>query len=193
MAIDPALITTVRADQLPVSALTSESIIMHAIGTTLYRAEVSEIEGLLNIVSYRPYEVKWLNVTDFYVDENFESNGLGKSTGLWNGWQIMNGLNGTTNMDGAVALGYGVNYNSMREQVGENSKVLVKNNIPVLDCTLPVSDADNGGGSKDYVMATDVEASGTHQYINTVNVGSTNVAVDIMQNSIVQLFIMKLP
>lgn len=198
MAIDPTIITTVRADELPIAPITQDSIIMHAIGEILYQGTVAEIVALIPSVNYKPYEVKWLNVSDIYIDDNFDmadgaTKGLGKVNGLWPGWAIMNGNNGTTNMDDAIPLGFGVTRNSMKEQVGENSKVLVKNNIPKMDLTAPVSDSDSGGGSKIYIMATDLQAAGTHVYTNAVNAASTNAAVNIQQKSYVQLFIMKLP
>jgi len=109
---DEPILTTIRVDQLPPQAITLSSAIPHALGTTLYKGLISEIIALLpQSVSYRPYEVKQLNVTDLYITQNFTldgtaSSGIGKSDGLWAGWAIMNGNNGTTNMDGAIALGY---------------------------------------------------------------------------------------
>lgn len=198
MAIDPTQITTVRADQLPVAPITNESIIMHAIGEVLYQGTVAEIAALVPSVTYKPYETKILTVTDIYVTANFTidltaTSGLGKPGGEWPGWAIMNGNNGTTNMDNAVPLGYGVTQNTMRAEVGENTKALVKNNIPKLDATFPTTDADNAGGTKLYVMANDQDPKPAATWTNAVNATSTNTPISIMQKSRVLLFIMKLP
>ena len=193
MAIDPTQVTTVNAEQLPILPLQNDSIIVHSIDGILYQGTVSEIQALLNIVAYKPYEVKWLNVTDLYISENFDVNGLGLVDGDWATWQIMNGNNGTTNFDGAVALGYGATYNSMKQQVGENTKAIIKTNIPALDFVAPVSNADNGGGTHDYIMATNTEPAGTKTYVSSVNSPSPATPISIMQKSYVQLFIMKLP
>jgi hypothetical protein len=192
MAIDPTQVTTIWADELPPAAITPSSIVMHAIGETLYKGLVSEIMALVPSVNYQPYEVKWLNVTNAYVADNFELNGLGKTAGLWPGWQIMNGNNGTENMDNAVALGFGSVRNTMRESVGENSKVLVKNNIPILDVALDNSSSDNGDPGP-YVISSPGGLTINRTYTGAVNKTSTNTPVSIMQKSIVQLFIMKLP
>lgn len=196
MAIDPSIITTVRADQLPVAPVTQESIIMHAIDEVLYQGTIAEIAALIPSVSYKPYEVKWLNVTDLYIDQNFYTEGadkgLGRPDGLWNGWAIMDGAHGTENFDGAVPLGFGASYNTMRQQVGENSKALIKSNIPVLDSTLPGSNDDNSQSGA-YVCTSNEQFNENRLRPGTVNVGSPNTPVNIMQKSFVQLFIMKLP
>lgn len=197
MAIDPSIITTVRADQLPVAPLTGESIIMHAIGETLYQATISELISLLPTAAYKPYETKVLNVTDLYIDQNFTSEGptagLGKSDGLWSGWAIINGNNGTAiSMDNAVVLGYGATRNTMREPVGENTKALVKNNIPVMDVTLEGSSSDNGDPGN-LLITSPGGGNGIRTYTGTVNKLSTNTPISIQQKSFVQLFIMKLP
>lgn len=193
MAIDPTQITTKSAEELPVLALTNDSIIVHSVDGVLYQATVSEIQALLNIVSYKPYEVKQLNVTDLYIETNFEVNGLGKEDGEWFGWTIINGNNGTViNQDNATFVGWGTTNNAMRAQVGENTKTLVKNNIPPLDVAIPGSNADNGDPGDLFITAT-VQGNGDHTLTNKVNSGSTTASFSIQQKSFVQLFIMKLP
>lgn len=198
MAIDPSIISTVRVDELPIAPITPESIIPHSIDGILYQGTISEVVALIPSATWKPYQVIILNVTDLYVDENFDINltatsGLGKVGGLWQGWSIMNGNNGTTNMDDAIPLGYGVTRNNMREPVGENNKVLNKSQIPKMDLTLPTTDADNAGGTKLYVMANDQDQKPAATWTNAVNATSPNSPVSIMQKSFVQLYIMKLP
>lgn len=198
MAIDPSIISTVRVDELPIAPITPESIIPHSIDGILYQGTISEVVALIPSATWKPYQVIILNVTDLYVDENFEINltatsGLGKVGGLWQGWAIMNGNNGTTNMDDAIPLGYGVTRNNMREPVGENNKVLNKSQMPKMDLTLPTTDADNAGGTKLYVMANDQDQKPAATWTNAVNSTSPNSPVSIMQKSFVQLYIMKLP
>lgn len=193
MAIDPAQITTVNVEQLPITPITPESIIPHSIGGILYQATISEIVSLVPSATWRPYQVMILNVTDLYIENNFESDGLGVVGLLWEGWQIMNGNRGTVNMDNAIPLGFGTTRISMKEQVGENTKALVKSNIPPLDFTPPTSNADNGGGDRTLIMATSIEPAGEKTYYNVVNKLSTATPISIMQKSFVQLYIMKLP
>lgn len=193
MTIDPTQITTKSAEELPVLALTNDSIIVHSVGGVLYQATVSEIQALLNIVSYKPYEVKQLNVTDLYIETNFEVNGLGKEDGLWPGWAIINGNNGTViNQDNATFVGWGTTNNAMRAQVGENTKTLVKNNIPPLDVALDNSVADNGDPGV-YLISANTQLDQKRTYTNAVNSASTTASFSIQQKSFVQLFIMKLP
>ena len=195
MAIDPTQITTVNAEELPVAPITAESIIVHSIGGVLYRGTVAEILPLVPSVNYQPFEVKQLNVSNLYVTQNFDEDGLGKTDGLWNGWAIINGNNGTGfNCSGATFIGFGdIPYDTMRQQIGENTKAITKNNVPKMDLTVPVSGSDNAGGSHVYVMATNLQPEGNHTYVNSVNPLSTETPLSIMQKSFVQLFIMKLP
>jgi hypothetical protein len=194
MAIDPTQITTVNAEELPIAPVSLDSIIVHSIGGILYQGTVSEITALIPSVNYQPYEVKQLNVSNLYITANFEENGLGKTDGLWFGWARIDGNNGTGfNSDGATFIGFGDVYNTMRQEVGENNKTIVKNNIPILDAKFPMSNDDNSGGSFDYLLGSPNEPAGTHTYVGSVNQGSTNTPISIMQKSYVQLFIMKLP
>ena len=193
MAIDPGLITTVNAEELPVAPVTLDSVIVHSIGGILYQGTVSEVTALVTSVNYKPYEVKQLNVTDLYITQNFEENGLGKTDGLWNGWAIIDGGNGTGfSADGCTFIGWGSAYNTMRQEVGENSKTIVKANVPELDLSLDTSRSDNGDDGT-YVVSAFTELIGNRTYTNVVNAGSPNTPLSIMQKSRVQLFIMKLP
>lgn len=189
---DEPIFTTIRVDQLPPQAITASSAIPHALGTTLYKGLISEIIALLpQSVSYRPYEVKQLNVTDLYITQNFTldgtaSSGLGKSDGLWSGWAIMNGNNGTTNMDGAIALGYGVNNNSMRAQIGEDQKLV---NVP----TSGFQTGSTVAGAPSGRLIVSSGLSGSLDSIRKVGDLIPQLSFSVRQKSYVQLFIMKLP
>jgi len=54
-----------------------------------------------------PGELKWLNVDASFVSTNFPS-GLG--VGIYTGWAVANGTNGTEDMTGLVAIGQGGSY-----------------------------------------------------------------------------------
>lgn len=199
MAIDPSLISTARVDQLPAAPITPTSILPHGVGTELKQGTVQEILDLVSalVATYKPYEVKLLAVTDLYVDTNFDmadgpTKGLGKSGGLWSGWAVMNGNNGTVNMDDSIPLGFGATRNSMLAQVGENTKALTKNNIPPLDSNLEGSNDDNSQPGR-YVCTSDEQPNGVRVRPNSVNAASTQTPVNIMQKSVVLLYIMKLP
>jgi hypothetical protein len=193
MAIDPTQITTVNAEELPIAPITLDSIIVHSIEGILYQGTVSEITALIPSVNYKPYEVKQLNVTDLYVTQNFESNGLGKADGFWSGWTIINGLNGTGfDSDGVTFIGYGAEYNAMRAEVGENTKALVKANIPPLDLTFTGSNDDTGDPGN-LIITSPADSNGPHTLTGAVNNGSPATPISVMQKSRVQLFIMKLP
>lgn len=194
MAIDPTQITTVNAEQLPVLPLQIDSIIMHSVDGVLYQATVSEIPPFIPSVNYQPYEVKQLNVTDLYIINNFDETGLGLPGGTWPGWAVINGNNGTAfDSDGCTFIGWGDVYSTMRQEVGENTKAITKNNIPPLDLRVPLTDGDNAGGSKIYFMTNDYDPQGEKTYTGVVNKTSTSTPLSIMQKSRVQLFIMKLP
>lgn len=136
-------------------------------------------------------EIKELDVSTAYITANFDGTGLGINEMV--GYAICNGNNGTRNRSGRVSIAYDASlYPTLGATGGSNNVSLVKNNIPVLDSTLPVSNSDNGGGTKVYVMATDQDPSGTKTYANSVNVGTTNAPVDIRQPYLVTLFVMKL-
>jgi hypothetical protein len=134
-------------------------------------------------------DIKRIKCDLTYYTANFEVDGLGKNLRL--GWAQCNGNNGTDDLTGRVGVGYGLGYSTFSAPIGSNSVSLLAENIPKLDVTLPVSNADNGGGSKIYIMATDLEGAGTKTYLNTIG-SSTPTAINVMQKGIVNLYIMKL-
>lgn len=136
-------------------------------------------------------EVKRLDVPTSYIAANFDGTGLGINE--MDGYAICNGNNGTRNSGGKTSIGYDVSlYPTLGATGGANTVALVKNNIPLLDSTYPVSDGDNAGGSKIYVMANDISPAGTKTYANSVNQGTINAPVDVRQPYLVTLFVMKL-
>jgi len=125
-----------------------------------------------------------------YLAANFDETGLGIN--LRAGEALCNGNNGTPNLTGRTIIHYSGDYPLGSGATGSQTATLTKNNIPKLDLTAPVSDADNGGGSKVYIMATDLSAAGTHTYLDSVNASSPTTPVSIMQPSYPMFYVMKL-
>lgn len=190
MAIDPTQITTVNAEELPVAPVTVNSIIVHSIDGILYQGTVSEITALVPSVNYQPYETKMLNVSNLYITQNFEESGLGKTDGLWPGWAIIDGNNGTGfNSDGVVFIGWGNVYSDMRAEVGENSK---STQVPISGFT--VGESTNLGTAGKLIVSSGFDESS--EYLESLRKSTTpapSITINIMQKSRVQLFIMKLP
>jgi microcystin-dependent protein len=136
-------------------------------------------------------EMKMIEVATSYIASNFDGTGLGTNEML--GYAICNGQNGTRDWRGRTPLAYdSADYPTLGAIGGAKNVSLTKDNIPILDATFPVSNNDNAGGTKVYIMATDVDPQGTHLYANTINTATTNTPVDVRQSFRVTLFIMKL-
>src|SRR4051812_44209410 len=56
---------------------------------------------------YAQYQVIELDCPQAYLAANFDGTGLGLTNGLWPGFAICNGNNGTKNRNGRVGIGYG--------------------------------------------------------------------------------------
>lgn len=124
MAIDPALITTIRYDQLPPDGITVDSLIAIANGTDLYQITGQQLIDFMNInVGTRQYQFIELYVDQAYIDTNFDGTGLG--IGICEGIAICNGQNGTPNDDGNVHIAYGTNYNVINAVGGSKDAVVV--------------------------------------------------------------------
>jgi hypothetical protein len=183
MAIDPSLITTIRADQLPTAAITTNSIVMHAIGEVLYQTSIADLSSYVRSqANYLPYEIKILNVENSYVTENFELDGLGKN--LWLGWQVMNGNRGTANVDGKSLIGFGTTYNAMKAAGGSANAVVVEHSHGT-------KYGENGAGSL-YPETPYVSNILGGDSQNTTTVGVSGIGKN-MPPYLVQLIIMKLP
>lgn len=153
--------------------------------------KIRNVLGVLADGTAQTGDIKEIDVSTSYISANFDITGLGKNERL--GWAICNGNNGTRNRNGRVAIQYDpTNFPTLGAAVGSNNVTLVKNNIPLLDATFPVSNNDNAGGTFTYIMATDVSPQGSKTYANTINSGTTNAPISVVQSSIVTLFIMKL-
>jgi len=194
MAIDPNLVTTVRVGELPPLALENASKMAHEIGDTLYQFTLEELVNFVRSQSIsQPYEVKYIRVPDSqYITDNFDmtpgaNQGLGKSGGLWEGWAIFNGNNGTDNLDGQTLIGFGANYNTVGQFVGSADAVVVAH-------THQMGDQSGSSGSG----TTNVRYLGREMETNSLGVpytdstGESGVGKNI-QPSMVILMIMKLP
>ena len=192
--------TTVQVSELPPLAPTIESFLAHQIGDVLYKMTLPELLTLISIqASARKYEIKQVRAPNAaYISENFDmtigaTQGIGKPTGLWAGWAICNGNNGTDNLDGQALIGYGANYATVGQFLGEKNTTLIESQLPVINksVTLPTSGADNGGGSGVYLIATDLESTGNKVYSNALSFGG-GLSHNNMQPSMVILTIMKI-
>lgn len=201
MAIDPTQITTVQVSELPPSEITTESLLAHQIGDVLFKGNVQQLVDYIRAQSTsQPYEIKHIYPPNSqYITDNFDmtpgsTQGLGKPDGLWSGWAIFNGNNGTANLDGQTLIGWGANYNTIGNFVGASTHTLTEAQLPLMNksITLPVSDADNGGGTHDYVMATNTEPAGNKVYTGAISIGSGQ-SHNNMQPSMTVLIIYKLP
>ena len=122
--IDPALITTVRFDELPAGTISATSLIAIANGTDLYHVTGQDLIDFMNInADAFQFEEKTLHVDQTFINTNFDNSGLGIN--LMVGWQICNGNNGAPSMDGLVSIGYGTNYNVIGGTGGSKDAVVV--------------------------------------------------------------------
>ena len=164
-----------------------------ASGTKIPAIKHREVEhALLDYIEanlFQSGDIKRIKCDLAYYTANFETNGLGKNLRL--GWAQCNGNNGTDDLTGTVGVAYGLGYSTFSGVVGSNTVTIPSSAIPKIDVTLPVSDADNGGGSKVYVMATDLQAAGTHTYAASAG-NASPTALNIMQKGVINLYIMKL-
>jgi len=125
MAINPALITTIRVGELPTGTIELTSKIAVENGTDLQQIDGQNLVDFVNInANAFQFEIKDLWVTQAYIDDNFDETGLGVN--LCEGYAICNGQNGTPNLDGLVSIGYGVNYNVIKAIGGSKNAVVVE-------------------------------------------------------------------
>lgn len=192
MAIDPNLITTIRADELAPAAFNVDDIIVHASGTTLYRGTIAELIAFIApLVSAMQFEVKRLHVNNQYILDNFDLTPgptMGLGINLMAGFAICNGNNGTTNIDGMVGIAYGTINNVIGQFGGETTHVLTIGEMPAHSHVINEVYNENTAGTKVGSGGGTLEAVGTQ---NTSSVGS-GTAHNNMQPYIVELTIMKL-
>jgi len=187
MAINPALISTVRVGQLPtgIPELTNKIAIEQ--NTDLYKCTLQDLVDLLAIsAGALRFEIKTLNVNQTYIDTNFDATGLGRL--LCDGFAICNGQNGTPNLDGLVSVGYGSNYNTIGGFGGAATHTLTENEMPIHSHGIKYAAGGNGTKYPEtpYIADTimgDMQGTG---------VAGGGQAHNNMQPYIIQLKIMKL-
>ena len=145
--------TTVQVSELPPLAPAIESLLAHQIGDVLYKMTLPELLTLVSIqASARKYEIKQVRAPNAaYITDNFDmtigaTQGIGKPTGLWAGWAICNGNNGTDNLDGQALIGYGAIYETVGQFLGESTHTLTAGEIPAHSHTAQLRD-ENGTGN----------------------------------------------
>lgn len=220
--IDPNLVTTVQVSELPPNALTPESLLAHQVGDVLSQISMEQLLEYVRSQSISlPYETKFLTIpqseaTD-YISANFDmtigaTQGIGKTDGLWNGWAIHNGNNGTYNLDGQTLIGYGANYGTIGQFVGSATHTLTTAQIPAHFHHTPgsvfksfVSGADDKGGNVSSATGYDSSSSNAELAIGGLgtnyNTGGAALEQTIgegqshnnIQPSMVCLMIYKLP
>ncbi len=127
-------------------------------------------------------DIKPIKCTIAYLNENFETNGLGKNLRL--GWAICNGENGTENIGGRTIVGYGTGFSTFSATGGSKDAVLVEHTHSV-DAT---AGTDAGTGTQKFATGSSTEGGGNFG-INTVGVSGVDKN---MQPYIIQLYIQKL-
>lgn len=106
-----------------------------------------------NAVKYFPGELKWLNGKNIsFVTTNFPS-GLG--TGIYLGWAVADGANGTTDMSGRVAVAWGNDF-AINTTGGSKDAVVVAHTHNV-DSTAAT---DGGGGVQRFTTGQQNEGGG---------------------------------
>lgn len=163
MAIDPNLITTKRVGELPPSPPTLLSKIPHELGTDLNYFTISELVTLLQpYMNAFQFEKKILSVNSQYIIDNFDDTGLGKNICL--GWAIMNGQNGTQNVDGMTSIAYGATRNVIGQTGGSTDAVVVAHSHSIdiynADITGSLKVADGSGAKSGTVTTNSTGESG---------------------------------
>jgi hypothetical protein len=125
MALDPALLSTLRVGELPPEIFSLTDKIPHEVGTDLKRGTIQDlVTFLLQYTATLQFQVIELDVTNQYIIDNFDETGLGKN--ICSGYAICNGINGTKNRNGLTSIGYGINYTAIGGNGGSKDAVLVE-------------------------------------------------------------------
>lgn len=116
---------TNRVGELPPTPILGTDNIPHETGDVLGKATIDELVAFIKAgLSASKYEIKYIRApNNAYITDNFdmtigENQGLGKAGGLWEGWAICNGNNGTDNLNGRTLIGYGASYNAIGQMGG---------------------------------------------------------------------------
>lgn len=123
---------TNRVGELPPTPILGTDNIPHETGDVLGKATIDELVAFIKAgLSASKYEIKYIRApNNAYITDNFdmaigENQGLGKAGGLWEGWAICNGNNGTDNLNGRTLIGYGASYNTIGQMGGSpNAQVI---------------------------------------------------------------------
>jgi hypothetical protein len=126
---------TNRVGELPPTPILGTDNIPHETGDNLGRATIDELVAFIRSgLSAIQHEIKYIRApNNAYITDNFdmtigENQGLGKVGGLWEGWAICNGNNGTDNLDGRTLIGYGANYGAVGHMAGNANAIVVSHN-----------------------------------------------------------------
>lgn len=137
MAINPNDVTTVQVKDLPPNPFSLTDNIPHEVGGILSRGTISELINFITAQSKAfKYEIKYIRAPDTqYINDNFDmtpnaTQGIGKVGGMYEGWAICNGNNGTDNLDGQAFIGYGANYATVGQFLGEKEHLLTIPELP---------------------------------------------------------------
>lgn len=198
MAINPDLINTVQTKDLPANPISLTDNFAHEAGDILSRATIQQLVDFIRSQSASyPYEIKYIRAPNTtYITDNFDmtigaTQGIGKVGRLWEGWAICNGNNGTDNLDGQTLIGWGANFATLGQFVGEAEHILTIDEIPSHSHNVDL--AYDGGGGVD--MQSYVDSGGSDERF--IPKASSNTgggqAHNNMQPSMVVLIIMKMP
>jgi len=202
MPIDPILTSTVQVKELPPNPISLTDNFPHEVGDILSRATIAELVSFLQSqTSAQQYELKTIRVPSYgYITTNFDmtvgaNQGIGKVDGLWSGWAICNGNNGTDNIDGRGLIGYGANNPTVGQFIGSADSVVVSHShyngvANELTSTFVYGGVTNDmPGSSAFTVAEDGGAR-TYQG-NTSTSGVSGVGKNIPPSMVI-LIIMKL-
>ena len=141
-------LTTVRVDELPPDAILLTDIFPFETlsDSALKKATFQQLVDFININSNAfQFEVKTLLVNQSYIDDNFETTGIGKNLCL--GWRI------ATELNGLVTIGQGVGY-PVGSFGGSKTHTLIINEMPPHDhdTTFGGEDANSSGSSRTWLQ-----------------------------------------
>lgn len=198
MAINPSLVNTVQVKNLPPNPLALSNNFPHEVGDELSRATIEDLVNFIRAQSASyPYEIKYIRAPNpAYITDNFDmtvgaTQGIGKAGGLWEGWAIMNGNNGTDNVDGQTLIGWGANYATVGQFVGESEHTLTINEMPSHSHDTDIS--YDGGGASDQQSYVESGGSDERNIPTASTLTGGGEAHNNMQPSMVVLIIMKMP
>jgi hypothetical protein len=155
------------------------------IPAALHREVERALLDFINVNLSQSGDIKMIKCDITYLNENFETNGLGKLLRL--GWAICNGNNTTWDFTGRVPLASGIGYSALGG-LGGNKDAVVVSHVHSINLQQLNSNGDGGSGK----LATGGQvAEGVIPNINTESTGVSGVDKN-MQPYITTLFIMKL-